>query len=139
VLFRSIQLASDQAVECTQDKQQYTILLIITDGVITDMDPTIDAIITASSRPLSIVIVGVGSADFTDMNRLDGDDQLLRSQGRQAQRDIAQFVPFREFLSQPNEALAKVTLAEIPGQVLSYMKSRGIVPNPPVVATPSQP
>ena len=37
------------------------------DGVITDMNNTIDRIVKASSYPLSIVIVGVGSADFSAM------------------------------------------------------------------------
>jgi len=35
--------------------------------VITDMDKTIDRIVKASGFPLSIVIVGVGSADFSAM------------------------------------------------------------------------
>ena len=38
------------------------------DGIIvTDMKPTIDRIVKASFLPLSIVIVGVGSADFSAM------------------------------------------------------------------------
>lgn len=49
---------------------------------------------TFAGSPLSIVIVGVGPADFTKMQRLDGDDQALTSQstGRRVQRDIVQFV-----------------------------------------------
>ena len=38
------------------------------------MSETIDAIVRASNYPLSIIIVGVGAADFTDMNTLDCDD-----------------------------------------------------------------
>ena len=38
------------------------------------MSSTIDAIVRASNYPLSIIIVGVGGADFTDMNTLDCDD-----------------------------------------------------------------
>ena len=38
------------------------------------MSLTIDAIVRASHYPLSIIIVGVGGADFTDMNALDCDD-----------------------------------------------------------------
>lgn len=51
----------------------------------------------ASHLPMSIIIVGVGNADFTDMHVLDGDDGVLRSpRGEPALRDIVQFVPFRE-------------------------------------------
>jgi len=40
------------------------VLLILTDGEITDMESTVHAIVSASGQPLSIVIVGVGKADF---------------------------------------------------------------------------
>ncbi|XP_063573492.1 copine-7 isoform X1 [Pongo abelii] len=77
--------------------QQYYILLILTDGVVTDMADTREAIVRASRLPMSIIIVGVGNADFTDMQVLDGDDGVLRSpRGEPALRDIVQFVPFRE-------------------------------------------
>ncbi len=46
------------------DGNSYFILLILTDGVITDMPQTCEAIVNASSLPLSIIIVGVGDADF---------------------------------------------------------------------------
>lgn len=73
-------------------------LLIITDGVITDMDQTRTAIVEASYLPMSIIIVGVGRADFSAMEFLDSDDKLLRSaRGDVAARDIVQFVPFRDF------------------------------------------
>jgi hypothetical protein len=36
------------------------VLLIITDGAISDIDATKDAIVDASAAPLSIIIVGVG-------------------------------------------------------------------------------
>ena len=37
------------------------------DGVITDMANTVDRVVDASNLPLSIVIVGVGGADFSNM------------------------------------------------------------------------
>ena len=43
----------------------YTVLLIITDGVIHDMDATINEVVRGSNLPLSIIIVGVGNADFS--------------------------------------------------------------------------
>ena len=47
--------------------------------------------------PLSIIIVGVGEADFSQMVELDGDDGLFDSQGNPALRDLVQFVPFKDF------------------------------------------
>jgi vacuolar-type H+-ATPase subunit F/Vma7 len=46
--------------EMSQANQKYTILLIITDGIINDMQQTINEIVKGSVLPLSIIIVGVG-------------------------------------------------------------------------------
>ena len=63
----------------TQANQQYNILLIITDGIISDLQKTIDQIVYGSELPLSIIIVGVGSADFAAMDELDADETPLYS------------------------------------------------------------
>uniref|UniRef100_A0A3B4CVY9 Copine-3 n=2 Tax=Pygocentrus nattereri TaxID=42514 RepID=A0A3B4CVY9_PYGNA len=108
---------------------QYFVLLIITDGVITDMDHTRAAIVAASHLPMSIIIVGVGGADFTDMEILDGDDGRLRSpSGEPAIRDIVQFVPYRKFQNAPREALAQCVLAELPEQLVSYFRLKKLQP-----------
>uniref|UniRef100_A0A8C9WMA3 Copine 4 n=1 Tax=Scleropages formosus TaxID=113540 RepID=A0A8C9WMA3_SCLFO len=82
----------------TKEAMEYFILLILTDGVITDMADTREAIVHASHLPMSVIIVGIGNADFSDMQMLDGDDGILRSpKGEPVLRDIVQFVPFRNF------------------------------------------
>ncbi|XP_053323189.1 copine-3 [Spea bombifrons] len=104
-----------------QTASQYFVLLIITDGVITDLDKTRQSIVDAAKLPMSIIIVGVGEADFSAMEFLDGDGGTLRSvTGEAAIRDIVQFVPFRNFVGAPKEALAQNVLAEVPQQVVSY-------------------
>ncbi len=60
------------------------------------MDKTIDLLVQAANLPLSVIIVGVGNADFGNMNKLDGDSGLINSKGQRAQRDIVQFVPMRD-------------------------------------------
>ncbi|XP_078295288.1 copine-7 isoform X2 [Panthera onca] len=108
---------------------QYYILLVLTDGVVTDMADTREAIVRASYLPMSIIIVGVGNADFTDMQTLDGDEGILRSpRGEPALRDIVQFVPFRELKSASPAALAKCVLAEVPRQVVEYFSYRELPP-----------
>ncbi|KAF9205905.1 Copine-8 [Haplosporangium sp. Z 27] len=124
------------AAICNQHRsgaEEYYVLLILTDGVITDMDNTIRAIIAASRLPLSIIIVGVGSANFDNMNVLDADDEPLQANGVTMARDIVQFVPFRDFPSNAfgNEALAEAVLAEVPDQFVSFMTQHRIVPRPP--------
>ena len=46
------------------DPTNYFVLLIITDGIITDFEETKRSIIEASHLPLSTIIVGVGDEDF---------------------------------------------------------------------------
>ncbi|NXC33199.1 CPNE7 protein, partial [Campylorhamphus procurvoides] len=92
IISKVARVAADE--ERTKEASQYFILLILTDGVVTDMADTREAIVRASYLPMSIIIVGVGNADFTDMQILDGDDGVLRSpKGEPVLRDIVQFVP----------------------------------------------
>ncbi|XP_058938239.1 LOW QUALITY PROTEIN: copine-8 [Kogia breviceps] len=119
-----------------KDGSQYFVLLIVTDGVISDMAQTKESIVNASKLPMSIIIVGVGPAEFDAMVELDGDDERVSSRGKYAERDIVQFVPFRDYIDRSGNhilsmaRLAKDVLAEIPEQFLSYMRARGIKPSP---------
>jgi hypothetical protein len=63
----------------TQENQKFSILLIITDGIINDMQQAIDQIVRGSENPIGIIIVGVGEADFEAMDQLDGDEEDLYS------------------------------------------------------------
>ncbi|XP_039712042.1 copine-5 isoform X2 [Pteropus medius] len=128
-----------------QDGSQYSVLLIITDGVISDMAQTKEAIVNAAKLPMSIIIVGVGQAEFDAMVELDGDDVRISSRGKLAERDIVQFVPFRDYVDRTGNhvlsmaRLARDVLAEIPDQLVSYMKAQGIRPRPPPEAPASSP
>lgn len=111
----------------------YFVLLIITDGIITDFNETKQALINASALPMSVIIVGVGEEDFSAMEVLDGDKGALQHKGQAAERDIVQFVEMRKFVDGSGrwnkELLAGAVLAEVPGQVTRWMKQRGFQPN----------
>ncbi|XP_044472152.1 protein BONZAI 3-like [Mangifera indica] len=113
----------------SHDRSNYFVLLIITDGVVTDLQETKDALVRASDLPLSVLIVGVGGADFTQMEILDADKghRLESSTGRVATRDIVQFVPMRE-VQRGEISVVQALLEELPGQFLSYMRCRDIKP-----------
>ena len=42
--------------------------------------------------PVSLILVGVGKGDMSDMNILDADNRSLSHRGVRAKRDIVQFV-----------------------------------------------
>ena len=86
------------------------------------MPGTIDTIVDLSDLPCSIIIIGVGQADFSSMSALDGDGQRLRSSGgKVAKRDIVQFVSFTECMKLGN--LAEQVLKEVPTQFCAYMET----------------
>src|SRR5690606_6958111 len=82
----TIELASKIAAPHHQARTNikgYLVLLIITDGEISDMGNTFEALSKACQLPMSIVIVGVGKANFSNMESLDGDEG-----GQKLQNDI---------------------------------------------------
>merc|ERR1712190_60862 len=113
-------------------EMKYFILLIITDGVINDMQDTINEIVRASRFPLSIIIVGVGDEDFSLMDELDADEEPLYSTAENTymERDIVQFVPFNDFKDRSYMELAMCTLDEIPREVVNYFEKKGVKPVP---------
>ena len=109
-------------------KLKYHILMILTDGIIDDMDDTIEELVEGSFLPLSVIIIGVGNEDFTNMHILDADDKpLYNSKGVKAARDLVQFVPFLNFESNP-EQLAVEVLEEVPRQIVDYYEQNNLDP-----------
>ena len=105
-------------VQSIVGKKVYPILLILTDGAIHDMPETIDIIIALSKLPCSVIIVGVGNADFSSMEELDGDEGRLRNHREEAARDIVQFVCFKDAIRRGD--LAEQVLKEVPAYALAF-------------------
>ena len=109
--------------------------MILTDGTIHDFDQTKDVICRAAYLPISIIIIGVGNADFSSMEQLDGDQGLYDSKGQKCPRDLVQFVQFNQF----NDIVSLQTevLKELPRQVVQYYQSMGVQPMKPEIFTES--
>ena len=106
----------------------YHILMILTDGLIDDIDDTKDALVEASFLPISVIIIGIGDGDFEKMDILDADENPLYDRNRRkADRDLVQFVPFNNFKNNPQK-LAEEVLEEIPRQVVEYYQHQKIEP-----------
>jgi len=112
-------------------KFAYYMLTILTDGMCHDEDGTIKAIIAASKLPISIVIIGIGSANFDLMIKLDGDDVPIIGENGLPIRDIVQFVSVKDFIRNSEldfDGFRKAVLEEIPAQIVEYMNSINITP-----------
>ena len=108
---------------------QYHILLILTDGIINDLQQTIDSLVEGSFLPLSVIIIGIGNDDFHEMVVLDGDDDpITSSKGVVRKRDLVQFVPFNKFKNNPTK-LAEEVLEEVPRQLVDYYAMKNIEPS----------
>ena len=126
--FGPILKATNDMIKQENDKLKYNVLMILTDGMIDDVDNTINELVDGSFLPLSVIIIGVGTADFSTMNVLDADDNpLVNSRGVKAARDLVQFVPFLKYESNPDR-LAQEVLAEIPRQILEYYQQNNLDP-----------
>ena len=110
------------------DILEYHILMILTNGVINDLQQTIDVLVEASLLPLSVIIVGIGDGDFKNMEILDGDEVLLTSSTKKKRiRDIVQFVPFSKYQND-SEKLSMEVLAEIPRQIVEFYTIKNLRP-----------
>jgi hypothetical protein len=109
-------------------KQKYTILLILTDGGVSDVPQTVNTLENVCTCPLSIVMVGIGNGDFSSMKFLDD------RKTSEAKPDICDFVEMNAYMNDP-DGLTKATLSEIPAHLTAYFMRNGIKPNPPVSVT----
>ncbi len=111
------------------DPLKYHVLLILTNGIINDLKQTIDILVVGSYLPLSIIIIGIGNANFDTMASLYGaSTPLINSQGTKKMRDIVQFVHFNKYRNNTN-MLAEKVLGEIPRQIIEYYSMNSLYPN----------
>ncbi len=80
-----------------------------------------------SYYPISVIIVGMGNADFKDMEMLDADQNVLTdASGRNAARDIIQFVKFEDMTELASVEVAENILLEVPHHFVDYMVLRAV-------------
>ena len=114
VIHASAVQAHKYHLSATESSLQYTVLLVITDGVMENLQETQQKLASYSEVPLSVVFVGVGRSDFGPMYR------LCESHGR---RCTTTFVEFRQHQHDP--AALGEALRHVPAQLCEYMDLRG--------------
>ena len=101
--------------------QEYTILIIFTNGNVHSVPDTEAALDSVRDEPLSTIVVGVGPSDFKDM-------AFLNERGKQKEERVT----FVDLKAHGQKTLAEETLKAIPEQLEAYFNEKGIKPNPPV-------
>jgi hypothetical protein len=118
----------------------YFVLAIITRGVFDDLKETIQAIIFASRAPISIIFVGMGDADLTELERLGTAGTRLNFHGRKPERDCIQYVSLPKCyeeetnLAELKSLIAERALTGIPWQMSTWMTKNGYKPKSAPVA-----
>jgi len=119
--------ATAQSYAGPSQRVKYELLVVLTDGVLSDPDSTTRELIQASKLPMSVAIVGVGPENFSKARWLDasGDDggtgTRLRYGNQFALRDTTQFVQFSKYEGNVS-ALAADVLRKIPVQIAQFMQ-----------------
>ena len=102
--------------------------MILTDGIIEDKEDTKNGLVETSFLPISVIIIGIGNADFSDMDFLaNHDEPLIDSNARKSDRNIVQFFPFEDY-SYNREQLVQIILKEISRQAIEYYRHQNINP-----------
>ncbi|ETN97814.1 hypothetical protein RFI_39713 [Reticulomyxa filosa] len=101
ILSNAIAIAIASAAHSNvKNKIQYFTLLILADEAINDFKETNDLIVFVANKylPLLIIIVGVGLANFTQIEAFDADSRSVKNpQGEVVKRDIVQFALLRDY------------------------------------------
>lgn len=141
-----------------QDKRNYkiyTLLVILTDGDVSDQQATVDKIVECSVYPLSVVLIGVGQNNFEFLEYLESavrtnnateDDKkkkkdkekknskkrlmrLRSSQGKDAFRRIVRFVYYQNYIGKHKE-LEEAILRDVPRQMTEFYNLMKFDPSP---------
>ena len=105
-----------------EGNKTYSVVIILTDGNIHDMEITKELLVEMTRMPFSAVVVGVGNGDFADMEVLDADATVLKDKhGNIAARDVVQLVKYNDFKNLGMRELALEVLGEVPDQFVDYM------------------
>lgn len=131
-----IEEAAFRSIRLQKRRSCYTILAVFIAGDYDDLQETTDLICKAAEdAPLSIIIIGVGNADFSSVKKLCGDTQgVLRDlRGIPIARQVVTFVSFKQFSGNATEVVGEA-LREIPEQFVEYHLKEGRSPLPPVSA-----
>jgi len=103
-------------------KGVYRVIVVFCDGAVHEIGATKRALRALSDKNVSVLIVGIGGADFGAMEDLDDQDDDEVG----IYRDLTDFVAQRKYPTP--EAMRAALLTELPGHIEEFMKRQGYRP-----------
>lgn len=88
----------------SSNKWTYHVILVLTDGILDDVQLAKQAIADCKDLPMSIVIIGIGNEDFSGMKAIND----LERKPRSSRRDICSFFRFRSFAAHPDRLALEI-------------------------------
>lgn len=100
---------------------KYCVLLILTDGIVHNLQSTRELVRKYGEfrLPLSVIVVGIGRADFSEFHRWNREPADVR--GR------FMFVEFRQHQFDP-DTLSREALLNVPHEMVDYFLARNVLP-----------
>ena len=101
----------------------YNVLMIITDGIIEDINNVINSVVDAQSLPLSINIIGIGEEPTQEMRRLNMElGPLYDGYGKRMDRKVVTYIHFQKYQNNFN-MLKNELMKTIPENVIEYLNN----------------
>ena len=86
-------------------KLNYSVLLVLCcEGMVHELNETLEQICEASYTPLSIIFVGVGGGNFADFQDM-ANEQTTSPSGMEFMRECVSFFRLDEYRQDPNKLL----------------------------------
>ena len=119
--------AQDYKINSKSKRNNYHFVVILTNGEVTDVSQTIDAILENIKDPVSFLVLGVGTHTFVECAVLDGNEYILTNSTKtitSENRVNVGFVRMEDYLNVEGqtdiENLMDACVADLPGQMAEY-------------------
>lgn len=122
--------AKDKAEKAfNENKNTYTVVTIITDGLIVDLRDIVDSISEMSMYPVYIVFVGIGEEksdrEFLLLKQIDDNlNQIKNDNKKDAIHDIVKFVHFKTENLVEKSSFSQKLFYDIPDEVVRFMNQK---------------
>ena len=103
---------------------KYNILLILTDGVLTDWSDTCEAIFDSCYHPLSIIIIGIGYSNFEKLHLFNTNEF---SAGHPMRKNI-KFLNLADYIDRPSSEFIADCLGSIPFEMTEFCYINDYIP-----------